>query len=124
MDWKLSDDRPIFQQLYEQLSRRIVSGLYPPGERMPSVRELAGEAGVNPNTMQRALSQLESSGLAESNRTSGRTVTTDLERIQAVRRSLAQEAAGRYLADMETLGYDRAAAAELLRDEEEGGEET
>ncbi len=93
MEWKLSDDRPIFQQLYEQLSRRIVSGRYPPGERMPSVRELAGEAGVNPNTMQRALSQLESSGLAESNRTSGRVVTTDLERIQAVRRALARDAA-------------------------------
>ena len=59
MDWVLENDRPIFQQLYEQLARRIVSGSYPPGSRLPSVRELAAEAGVNPNTMQRALAQLE-----------------------------------------------------------------
>ena len=69
MDWILADDRPIFQQLYEQLARRIVAGFYPPGSRLPSVRDLAAEAGVNPNTMQRALAQLEQTGLAESNRT-------------------------------------------------------
>ena len=59
MDWKLDDGRPIWPQLSQQLARRIIAGVYPPGSRLPSVRELAAEAGVNPNTMQRALAQLE-----------------------------------------------------------------
>ena len=65
MEWNLSGDRPIWLQLSQQLARRILVGAYPPGSRLPSVRELAAEAGVNPNTMQRALAQLEQDGLAE-----------------------------------------------------------
>ena len=59
MEWKLNDDRPIWLQLAEQMTRRIITGVYPPGSKLPPVRELAAEAGVNPNTMQRALAQLE-----------------------------------------------------------------
>ena len=59
MDWRFTDDRPIWLQLTEQLTRRIITGVYPPGSRLPPVRELAAQAGVNPNTMQRALAQLE-----------------------------------------------------------------
>lgn len=114
MDWKLTDDRPIFQQLYEQLSIRIVSGFYPPGGRMPTVRELAAEASVNPNTMQRALTQLEINGLAESNRTSGRSVTTDLQLIDNVRNSLALQAAQTYLLSVSSLGFSTAQAIALL----------
>ena len=55
MEWKLNDDRPIWLQLAEQMTRRIITGVYPPGSKLPPVRELAAEAGVNPNTMQRAL---------------------------------------------------------------------
>ncbi len=119
MEWTLSDDRLIFQQLYEQLTRRIVSGCYPPGSRLPSVRDLAAEAGVNPNTMQRALAQLEGSGLAESNRTSGRVVTTDERRIQAVRRQLVYQASQDYLTAAQELGYSREEAAALLLEKEE-----
>ena len=64
MEWRFNDDRPIWQQLTEQLTLRILKGEYPPGSRLPAVRELAAQAGVNPNTMQRALAQLESDGLA------------------------------------------------------------
>ena len=64
MDWRFTDDRPIWLQLTEQLTRRIITGVYPPGSRLPPVRELAAQAGVNPNTMQRALAQLEQDGLA------------------------------------------------------------
>ena len=66
MDWKFTGDRPIWQQLTEQLTLRILKGQYPPGERLPAVRELAAQAGVNPNTMQRALAQLESIALCRS----------------------------------------------------------
>ena len=71
MDWKLDDSRPIWLQLSQQLARRIIAGVYPPGSKLPPVRELAAEAGVNPNTMQRALAQLELEGLARADRTAG-----------------------------------------------------
>ena len=63
MTWELKNDRPIYAQLIEQIKLRIISGFYRPGERLPSVRDMAAEAAVNPNTMQRALSELERDGL-------------------------------------------------------------
>ena len=57
MDWQFTEDRPIWQQLTDQLALRILKGEYPPGERLPGVRELAAQAGVNPNTMQRAMAR-------------------------------------------------------------------
>lgn len=75
MEWKLTDDRPIWSQLSDLVASQIAAGVYGPGERLPSVRELAAEAGVNPNTMQRAMADLESRGLAVANRTAGRCVT-------------------------------------------------
>ena len=72
MEWKLTDDRPIWSQLSDLVASQIAAGVYGPGERLPSVRELAAEAGVNPNTMQRAMADLESRGLAVANRTAGR----------------------------------------------------
>ena len=89
MEWKLNDDRPIWLQLAEQMTRRIITGVYPPGSKLPPVRELAAEAGVNPNTMQRALAQLEQDGLAKADRTAGRLVTQDTAIPDAVRRAEA-----------------------------------
>ena len=118
MEWSLSDDRPIWVQLCEQLRRRIVSGLYPPGTKLPSVRELAADAGVNPNTMQRALTQLESDGLAVANRTAGRMVTDDIAAIEAIRRRMAREIVDRFYTAVGELGYSRQDAAALLKVEE------
>ena len=117
MDWKLSDDRPIWLQLSQQLARRIVTGIYPPGSRLPSVRELAAAAGVNPNTMQRALAQLEQDGLAKADRTAGRLVTQDTEVLDRVRRGEARSVIRQYLDAMAALGYSRERAAELLKEE-------
>ena len=117
MDWKFDDNRPIWLQLTERLTLAIVSGAYPPGSRLPSVRELAAEAGVNPNTMQRALAQLEADGLAVGGRTAGRTVTEDAAARNAVRRRLAREHAQLYLTAMAGLGYSRAEAVKLLEEE-------
>ena len=64
MEWNFTGSRPIWQQLAEQLTLRILKGEYPPGSRLPAVRDIAGQAGVNPNTMQRAMAQLEQDGLA------------------------------------------------------------
>ena len=118
MEWKLSDDRPIWLQLSQQLARRILVGAYPPGSRLPSVRELAAEAGVNPNTMQRALAQLEQDGLAKADRTAGRLVTQDEAVLESARRAEAQGVIQSFLAAMGELGYSPAQAAALLKEEE------
>ena len=121
MDFTIQSSRPIWQQLTEQLRQRIVTGAYPPGSRFPAVRELAAEAGVNPNTMQRAMSQLETDGLVTTNRTLGRTVTDKTEVLEEMRRRLARERTEEVFTDMNALGYDRAAAADLAAREKESG---
>ena len=117
MDWKLTDDRPIWLQLTEQMTRRIITGIYPPGSRLPSVRELAAEAGVNPNTMQRALAQLEQDGLAKADRTAGRMVTQDTKVLDAVRHAQARVVMEQYVHAMAELGYTPEQAAALLKEE-------
>ena len=106
MSWELKSDRPIYAQLIEQLELRICSGIYPLGERMPSVRDLAQEASVNPNTMQRALAKLEEDGLLYTNRTTGRFVTEDVSRIRETKNKLAQEQIQEFLKKMTDLGFE------------------
>lgn len=115
MEWKLDDSRPIWIQLQEQLTRRIISGHYPPGEKLPSVRELAAEAGVNPNTMQRALAALDAEGLTITNRTTGRTVTEDGTVLEGMRACLAQGIIEQFYESAAELGYTKEQALELLR---------
>lgn len=122
MDWKLTGDRPIWLQLKEQITQRIILGEYPMGSRLPTVRELATEAGVNPNTMQRALAELETDGLAESNRTAGRLVTTDAAAVERIRSRMAGKCIDDFYEGMGQLGYDRAAARKKLEEETEDGE--
>lgn len=119
MEWRLLDSRPIWIQLHEQITERIISGMYPMGEKLPSVRELASEAGVNPNTMQRALSQLDLEGLTETNRTSGRSVTKNGEMIERVRKKLAGEKIEVFLKGMAVLGFSKGNIIEFLRGEME-----
>lgn len=114
MVWKLTEDRPIWIQLVDQLTRHIVSGVYAPGAVMPTVRTLASEAGVNPNTMQRALAELENRSLVETNRRTGRLVTEDLSLIHKVREELAYDIISGFLASMGALGYTREQTRELL----------
>ena len=115
MDFAIQGSRPIWQQLTEQLARRIITGAYPLGSRFPAVRELAAEAGVNPNTMQRALAELERLELIQTQRTAGRTVTEDLARIEREKRRLAQAGINAFWQALAQLGYDRAQALELLQ---------
>lgn len=109
--------RPIYAQIVERLKAKILAGVYPPGGHLDSVRDMAAAAGVNPNTMQRALAQLEQAGLAESNRTAGRLVTQDQGVIEAARRAEAQGIIRRYLESMNELGYSPEEAVELLKEE-------
>ena len=122
MQWQFSYEMPIYSQLEAQITIGIVSGMFPPGERLPSVRDLATEAGVNPNTMQRAMTELERDGLVYSQRTAGRFVTEDHAVIEAAKRDLAQRHIHAFLAAMLRLGYGREEIISLLEQEhqEEG----
>ena len=116
MDWNFRNDQPIYSQLTQRLTEAIVSGIYAPGEKLPSVRELVVEAGVNPNTMQRALQELESRGLLQAQRTAGRTVTADDTALQALRRRRAGTLAAEFLHQMQALGLTEAEIETLLRE--------
>ncbi|SOY28103.1 HTH-type transcriptional repressor YtrA [Acetatifactor muris] len=113
MVWNLDADRPIYSQLVEKLQLQIISGHYPPGGKLPSVRELAAEAAVNPNTMQKAFAELERGGLIVTQSTNGRTVTEDTELLRRSRLLLAQKHVDMFLDKMRGLGYtiDEAIAA-------------
>ena len=121
MAWNLNSDRPIYAQILERIQMQIVSGVYQPGTKIPSVRELAADAGVNPNTMQKALAELERSGLVMTQRTSGRVVTEDLNMIKEIRNQLAGEQVKEFVKKMKDLGFDREDIIDLLR-KETGGE--
>lgn len=116
MNWEITGGRPVYLQLIEQMERAIVAGEYRAGARLPAVRELAAEAAVNPNTMQRALQELEARGLVNTQRTAGRTVTGDEARIAQLRRQLALREALAFLNAMRALGYDKQQTLSLLED--------
>ncbi len=119
MEWNITGGRPVYVQLVEQLELALLNGAFPPGSRVPPVRELAAEAGVNPNTMQRALQELESRGLLQAQRTAGRTVTADGQVLQTLRRGRAAALASEFLRQMKALGLGRAQTEELLRQMQE-----
>lgn len=121
MPWVFKENRPIFQQIYDTIVIRILNGAYPMGSKLPSVREMAEEAGVNPNTMQRAMSQLESAGLAVTNRTSGRVVTTDEELLHKVKKQYALSAAKEYVQQLQQLGLSVKDARSLIDEPEVTG---
>ncbi len=114
MDWIFRGDLPIYSQLVEQIKLGIVSGSFLPGERLASVRDMAAEAGVNPNTMQRALQELEREGMVYSQRTSGRFVTENMNVIEHAKQKFAEEQIRSFLEAMGKLGYRREEIIRLL----------
>ena len=119
MDWSFNNDTPIYSQLVDKIKLSIVSGQLPPGEKMSTVRELAAEAKVNPNTMQRAFQELEREGLVFSQRSNGRFVTEDMEAIMEAKKAMAQEYIRSFIETMEKLGYKGEEIISLIR----GGKE-
>lgn len=107
MAWLLDNSRPIYLQLADRIQSDIISGIYQPGDRLPSVRDLAAEAAVNPNTMQKALIELERSGLVCSHRTSGRFISEDLQKVQDIKNTLAKEQSRQFLQAMMQLGLEK-----------------
>ena len=105
MSWEFQDHLPIYAQLMDTLKRRIITGRYLPGEKLPSVRELAAEAGINPNTVQRAFSELEREGLIYTQRATGKYVTENADEIKSARQALAKTQVAEFLSNMQSLGY-------------------
>ena len=122
MEWNFRNDQPIHSQLTQRLTEAIVSGIYAPGEKLPSVRALALEAGVNPNTVQRALTELEREGLVFSQRTAGRFVTENENMIVNAKLRIADERVSEFLRSMKTLGCGRQEIISLIEGAKEDEE--
>ncbi|WP_295360457.1 GntR family transcriptional regulator [uncultured Pseudoramibacter sp.] len=122
MKWHIDAKQPIYLQLIRQIERAILSGEYAPGEKLPPVRELAADASVNPNTMQRALGQLEQVGLVHAKRTLGRFVTEDAALIASLKQKMARGMIEDFLRRMQEMGIAPKEAAEMIRSyaEEDG----
>ena len=118
MAWSFENGRPIYTQLLEQIEQRIISGEYSAGEKLPSVRELAAEAAVNPNTMQRAMAELEQRGLVVTNRTAGRTVTEDEKILKTIKEKKAQESTCIYITQMKEMGFTKEEMIKLIEEGE------
>lgn len=116
MPWKLDADRPIFIQLVELLQMDILSGKYKPGDKISAVRDLAQEAAVNPNTMQKALAELERLGLVYTERTSGRFVTKDENLIMNLKKEQAGVVIKEFIEKMKKIGYDDASILEFMKE--------
>ncbi len=124
MPWEFQDHLPIYAQLMDTLKRRIITGRYLPGEKLPSVRELAAEAGINPNTVQRAFSELEREGLIYTQRATGKYVTENADEIKSARQALAKTQVAEFLSNMQSLGYSVGDVIVLLQSFNESEEES
>ena len=116
MDYIFDNERPIYVQIVEKIRLEIISGKLKSGERILSVRELAITARVNPNTMQKALSELENEGLIYTQRTNGKFVTENKELIEKIKKELAEEKVNNYLKDMKNLGITYQEALKYLQE--------
>jgi len=105
LSWTFTGNRPIYAQIVEQIQLKILSGEYQPGQKVASIRDLAAEAGVNPNTMQKAMGELEAADLVFTQRTSGRFITEDTEKIAKIRRHYAEQSVLDFIKQMQGLGY-------------------
>ena len=114
MAWQFNSNRPIYIQIVDEIELRILNGTYEMGMRLPSVRDLAVLAAVNPNTMQRALAELEEMGLVTTQRNTGRTVTTDETAVSRARDIKADLLAETFMMQMKALGLSRKEVLERL----------
>lgn len=112
---------PIYLQIMTEIKRLIITGTYKPSQKIPSVRELAIDYGVNPNTVQRALSELEREGLVASERTSGRFICDDIERIQKLRVTMMKEKTDQFLREIHEYGFDEEELMEAIRERLQNG---
>lgn len=122
MKWKFTDDQPLYLQAASLIRSAVLSGEFPPGSRIPPVRELAAQARVNPNTMQRAMAELEREELVISCSTAGRTVTHRAEMLEAAREKMLLELVKSCVEKFAAFGVTPAQAAGMLEQFEQNEE--
>ena len=116
MDKKLKENMPIYVQIMNRVREAIAAGELKPGDKIASVRDLAADFEVNPNTMQRALTELEREGLLLSERTQGRYVTSDAKAIEELRKDIARQAADSFRREMAALGFNEEEMMDFFRE--------
>ena len=116
MAWKFTGDRPVYLQIAQRIEKSVLSGVYPPGGQIPSVRQLALEAAVNPNTVQHAFTELENQGIILSRGTQGRFVTEDVTTIEFCRQEMARQYVRAFLKDIEQLGIPKEQAIHMIEE--------
>ena len=121
MGWKFENDRPIYLQIVEQVKNFIISGEYAAGQRLPSVRDIAAEAKVNPNTVQRALAELENCGLVYANRTSGRYITDDAKLIEKMKSEYADKLVKNVCESLAKIGFNSKQVSDMVTKHMKGG---
>lgn len=121
MQWKFTGGKPVYQQIMEHMRFAILTGQYPPGARVPAVRDLAMEANVNPNTMQRALMELEREGLLVCCGTMGRFVTSETATLAQARSSVQSSVVASCARQLASVGLtlEQAAALHAAEEKEE-----
>lgn len=117
MDYKFNDNIPIYIQLVEMIKTDIVSGKYQPGDKLPAVRDMAMELGVNPNTVQRAFSELEREDLVKSDRTNGRYVTDDKKKIRELLKVLSEKYIDELFEKLNSLGMSDGQIVKMINNE-------
>lgn len=117
MAWSFTSDRPVYIQIAERIIKLVLSGTYKPGEQIPAVRQLALEAAVNPNTIQRAFAELENEGIIISKGTIGRYVTEDTSIIEGCRKKIAKQHVEAFAKNTLELGVDKKQILEMLKEE-------
>lgn len=115
MSIDFSTDKPIYQQLIERITGDIIRGILEPGEKLPSVREYAVQVGVNANTMQRVFKELEQMEVTETKRGQGSFVTTNIEKIETLRRQMKEELTTSFLQSIEAFGFTTEEMIEQLK---------
>ena len=114
LSWHFQTDRPIYLQLEDKIKLSIISGEYAPGEKLPAVRDMAVEAGVNPNTVQRAYAELEREGLVFSQRTSGRFVSEDTGSVEKMKEEMAAKQIDSFFVSMAAIGFSAQETLKLI----------
>ncbi|MCR5468099.1 MAG: GntR family transcriptional regulator [Lachnospiraceae bacterium] len=122
LEWEFKKGVPIYMQIIEKMEMDLLSGKYKPGDKLPSVRDMAMEAGVNPNTMQKAFSEMERSGLIYTERTAGRFVTTDHGRISALKSELSVKYLDELFETLHSLGFTDSEILSAVKEKCEGEE--
>lgn len=120
MSWEFDNNKPIYIQLVDTLKMKIASGEFEPGSKVTTVRALASEAEVNPNTMQRALSELEREELMYSQRTKGRFITDDVKKINKMKKNMANDKIDELKLFLEELGYEKEEILSLVSENLKG----